>query len=213
MPGRASGLLAASTPAAAAPLAVGTHTMTKTDKKSFNQSLAEWKLFIYNRTTGEFLGRTAKSWGERATVGHPGRPRSGGTPGGVGWEGKAGGGSPRGGPRSHRRPQRSSSWPPDWNASGSGGRGVAWPHSFLAGLAGGLGGEARWQPPPGRVGSFLPARSGRTCCRGLRRRKPGTAARSPERVGAERPASFVRSAPAPRGPGGGGRRRRAVRGS
>ncbi|XP_061275791.1 sodium/potassium-transporting ATPase subunit beta-3 [Bos mutus] len=37
--------------------------MTKTDKKSFNQSLAEWKLFIYNRTTGEFLGRTAKSWG------------------------------------------------------------------------------------------------------------------------------------------------------
>ncbi|KAB0374292.1 hypothetical protein FD755_014548 [Muntiacus reevesi] len=36
--------------------------MTKTDKKSFNQSLAEWKLFIYNRTTGEFLGRTAKSW-------------------------------------------------------------------------------------------------------------------------------------------------------
>ena len=49
MPGRASALLAASTPAAAAPLAVGTHTMTKTDKKSFNQSLAEWKLFIYNR--------------------------------------------------------------------------------------------------------------------------------------------------------------------
>ncbi|KAB0358806.1 hypothetical protein FD754_002962 [Muntiacus muntjak] len=40
--------------------------MTKTDKKSFNQSLAEWKLFIYNRTTGELLGRTAKSWGERA---------------------------------------------------------------------------------------------------------------------------------------------------
>uniref|UniRef100_A0A287DCC8 Sodium/potassium-transporting ATPase subunit beta n=1 Tax=Ictidomys tridecemlineatus TaxID=43179 RepID=A0A287DCC8_ICTTR len=37
--------------------------MTKNEKKSFNQSLAEWKLFIYNRTTGEFLGRTAKSWG------------------------------------------------------------------------------------------------------------------------------------------------------
>ncbi|XP_066101030.1 sodium/potassium-transporting ATPase subunit beta-3 [Saccopteryx bilineata] len=37
--------------------------MTKKDKKSFNQSLAEWKLFIYNPTTGEFLGRTAKSWG------------------------------------------------------------------------------------------------------------------------------------------------------
>nr|KAF6473245.1 ATPase Na+/K+ transporting subunit beta 3 [Rousettus aegyptiacus] len=37
--------------------------MTKKDKKSFNQSLAEWKLFIYNPNTGEFLGRTAKSWG------------------------------------------------------------------------------------------------------------------------------------------------------
>uniref|UniRef100_A0A8C6FXN6 Sodium/potassium-transporting ATPase subunit beta-3 n=1 Tax=Moschus moschiferus TaxID=68415 RepID=A0A8C6FXN6_MOSMO len=36
---------------------------TKKDKKSFNQSLAEWKLFIYNRTAGEFLGRTAKNWG------------------------------------------------------------------------------------------------------------------------------------------------------
>ncbi|XP_003416271.1 sodium/potassium-transporting ATPase subunit beta-3 isoform X1 [Loxodonta africana] len=37
--------------------------MTKKDKKSLNQSLAEWKLFLYNPTTGEFLGRTAKSWG------------------------------------------------------------------------------------------------------------------------------------------------------
>ncbi|XP_036047708.1 sodium/potassium-transporting ATPase subunit beta-3 isoform X1 [Onychomys torridus] len=37
--------------------------MTKTEKKSFHQSLAEWKLFIYNPTSGEFLGRTAKSWG------------------------------------------------------------------------------------------------------------------------------------------------------
>ncbi|XP_006895163.1 PREDICTED: sodium/potassium-transporting ATPase subunit beta-3 [Elephantulus edwardii] len=37
--------------------------MTKKDKKSFNQSLAEWKLFIYNPNTGQFLGRTAKSWG------------------------------------------------------------------------------------------------------------------------------------------------------
>uniref|UniRef100_A0A8I3SBE8 Sodium/potassium-transporting ATPase subunit beta-3 n=1 Tax=Canis lupus familiaris TaxID=9615 RepID=A0A8I3SBE8_CANLF len=69
-PGRASALLAAaaaaasaSAPAAAAPLAVRAHTMTKKEKKSFNQSLAEWKLFIYNPTTGEFLGRTAKSWG------------------------------------------------------------------------------------------------------------------------------------------------------
>lgn len=40
--------------------------MTKTEKKSFHQSLAEWKLFIYNPTSGEFLGRTSKSWGERA---------------------------------------------------------------------------------------------------------------------------------------------------
>lgn len=37
--------------------------MTKTEKKSFHQSLAEWKLFIYNPTSGEFLGRTSKSWG------------------------------------------------------------------------------------------------------------------------------------------------------
>ncbi|XP_058517343.1 sodium/potassium-transporting ATPase subunit beta-3 isoform X1 [Ochotona princeps] len=37
--------------------------MTKKEKKSFNQSLAEWKRFIYNPTSGEFLGRTAKSWG------------------------------------------------------------------------------------------------------------------------------------------------------
>ncbi|XP_007529995.1 sodium/potassium-transporting ATPase subunit beta-3 [Erinaceus europaeus] len=37
--------------------------MTKKEKKSFQQSLAEWKLFVYNPTTGEFLGRTAKSWG------------------------------------------------------------------------------------------------------------------------------------------------------
>ncbi|XP_070289632.1 sodium/potassium-transporting ATPase subunit beta-3 [Myotis yumanensis] len=37
--------------------------MTKKDKKSFHQTLAEWKLFLYNPTTGAFLGRTAKSWG------------------------------------------------------------------------------------------------------------------------------------------------------
>uniref|UniRef100_A0A2K5RH38 Sodium/potassium-transporting ATPase subunit beta n=1 Tax=Cebus imitator TaxID=2715852 RepID=A0A2K5RH38_CEBIM len=36
--------------------------MTK-NEKSLNQCLAEWKLFIYNPTTGEFPGRTAKSWG------------------------------------------------------------------------------------------------------------------------------------------------------
>ena len=58
---RASALLAAATPAAA-PLAVRTHNMTKKEK-SFNQSLAEWKLFIYSTTTREFLGPTAKSWG------------------------------------------------------------------------------------------------------------------------------------------------------
>nr|KAF6374279.1 hypothetical protein mPipKuh1_009502 [Pipistrellus kuhlii] len=37
--------------------------MTKKDKKSFQQSLAQWKLFLYNPTTGACLGRTAKSWG------------------------------------------------------------------------------------------------------------------------------------------------------
>ncbi|KAJ8783691.1 hypothetical protein J1605_008734 [Eschrichtius robustus] len=51
------------------PLDVRTHTMTKKEKKSFNQSLAEWKLFIYNPTTGEFLGRTAKSWGSLCVIG------------------------------------------------------------------------------------------------------------------------------------------------
>ena len=25
--------------------------------------MAEWKLFLYNPTTGQFLGRSAKSWG------------------------------------------------------------------------------------------------------------------------------------------------------
>ena len=42
------------------PLAVGTHTMKKRNKKSFNWSLAQWN---HDQTTGEFLGRTAKSWG------------------------------------------------------------------------------------------------------------------------------------------------------
>lgn len=36
--------------------------MTKSEK-SLNESLAAWKLFVYNPTTREFLGRTAKSWG------------------------------------------------------------------------------------------------------------------------------------------------------
>ncbi|XP_021504110.1 sodium/potassium-transporting ATPase subunit beta-3 isoform X1 [Meriones unguiculatus] len=37
--------------------------MTKTEKKSFHQSLADWKRFVYNPASGEFLGRTSKSWG------------------------------------------------------------------------------------------------------------------------------------------------------
>uniref|UniRef100_A0A4X1U9H4 Sodium/potassium-transporting ATPase subunit beta-3 n=1 Tax=Sus scrofa TaxID=9823 RepID=A0A4X1U9H4_PIG len=37
--------------------------MTKKEKKSFNQCMAKWKLFLYNPTTGQFLGRSAKSWG------------------------------------------------------------------------------------------------------------------------------------------------------
>ncbi|KAM8784494.1 LOW QUALITY PROTEIN: sodium/potassium-transporting ATPase subunit beta-3-like [Rhynchonycteris naso] len=35
----------------------------KKDRKSFNQSLAEWKLSIYNLTTRQCLGHTCKSWG------------------------------------------------------------------------------------------------------------------------------------------------------
>nr|XP_037863598.1 LOW QUALITY PROTEIN: sodium/potassium-transporting ATPase subunit beta-3-like [Chlorocebus sabaeus] len=54
--------LAACNPAASAPLAVRAHNLTK-NEKSLNQSLAQWKLFICNLTTGEFLGRTANSWG------------------------------------------------------------------------------------------------------------------------------------------------------
>ncbi len=64
--------------------------MTKNEKKSLNQSLAEWKLFIYNPTTGEFLGRTAKSWGERAAAGRPGPASVPGAPGAVWWERKGG---------------------------------------------------------------------------------------------------------------------------
>ncbi|XP_013912899.1 PREDICTED: sodium/potassium-transporting ATPase subunit beta-3 [Thamnophis sirtalis] len=37
--------------------------MAKKEKKPFRQSMAEWRQFIYNRNSGEFLGRTAKSWG------------------------------------------------------------------------------------------------------------------------------------------------------
>lgn len=49
-------LLVACTPAAAALLTVGAPTMTKTDKKSSSQSLAKWKLFTYNPTTGNSWG-------------------------------------------------------------------------------------------------------------------------------------------------------------
>ncbi|KAF7243223.1 Sodium/potassium-transporting ATPase subunit beta-3 [Varanus komodoensis] len=37
--------------------------MAKEEKKPFRQSMAEWRQFIYNPNSGEFLGRTAKSWG------------------------------------------------------------------------------------------------------------------------------------------------------
>ncbi|XP_061492898.1 sodium/potassium-transporting ATPase subunit beta-3 [Rhineura floridana] len=37
--------------------------MAKEEKKPFRQSMAEWRRFIYNPNSGEFLGRTAKSWG------------------------------------------------------------------------------------------------------------------------------------------------------
>ncbi|XP_054839675.1 sodium/potassium-transporting ATPase subunit beta-3 isoform X2 [Eublepharis macularius] len=37
--------------------------MAKEEKKPFRDSMAEWRRFIYNPNSGEFLGRTAKSWG------------------------------------------------------------------------------------------------------------------------------------------------------
>ncbi|XP_068810701.1 sodium/potassium-transporting ATPase subunit beta-3 [Struthio camelus] len=37
--------------------------MSKEEKKPFRQSMAEWRQFVYNPRSGEFLGRTAKSWG------------------------------------------------------------------------------------------------------------------------------------------------------
>ncbi|XP_005489512.1 sodium/potassium-transporting ATPase subunit beta-3 isoform X2 [Zonotrichia leucophrys gambelii] len=37
--------------------------MAKETQKPFRQSMAEWRQFIYNPNSGEFLGRTAKSWG------------------------------------------------------------------------------------------------------------------------------------------------------
>lgn len=197
-PGRASALLAASTAAAAAPLAVCTHTMTKKEKKSFNQSLAEWKLFIYNPTTGEFLGRTAKSWGERAAVGRRGRPRSGGRRAGSGGKGKAGDGSPRGGPkssRSLRRPQRFSSGAARLSYGRRRRRGGAAP--FISSVAGGppLAPEAAGPSgSPRRAAPVPSSRPGaeRTCCSGLPPRAAPEAGdpcpeSSPERAGAERP--------------------------
>uniref|UniRef100_A0A7N4V7V3 Sodium/potassium-transporting ATPase subunit beta n=1 Tax=Sarcophilus harrisii TaxID=9305 RepID=A0A7N4V7V3_SARHA len=37
--------------------------MTKDEKKPLEQTLGEWKRFIYNPGSGEILGRTAESWG------------------------------------------------------------------------------------------------------------------------------------------------------
>ncbi|XP_043841031.1 sodium/potassium-transporting ATPase subunit beta-3-like [Dromiciops gliroides] len=37
--------------------------MTKDEKKPFEQTLGEWKRFIYNPGNGQILGRTAESWG------------------------------------------------------------------------------------------------------------------------------------------------------
>ncbi|TFK01157.1 NFU1 iron-sulfur cluster scaffold-like protein, mitochondrial [Platysternon megacephalum] len=37
--------------------------MSKEEKKPFSQTMAEWRQFVYNPRSGEFLGRTAKSWG------------------------------------------------------------------------------------------------------------------------------------------------------
>nr|XP_060623778.1 sodium/potassium-transporting ATPase subunit beta-3 [Anolis sagrei ordinatus] len=37
--------------------------MAKEEKKPFSQTMTEWRHFIYNPNSGEFLGRTAKSWG------------------------------------------------------------------------------------------------------------------------------------------------------
>jgi hypothetical protein len=160
-------LAASSTPAAAAPFAVRAPTMTKNEKKSFNQSLAEWKLFIYNPTTGEFLGRTAKSWGERRRSGQ-----------GRGGRGEGGGpgvtaAPPRAGRRPHsflagRRPLRP--------------RRTAGPRRLRLRL---------------RLRLVLAAGAGRTCCgasRRLRRRKPGP---SPGCTGGRAGASFVRSAAQP----------------
>lgn len=73
--------------------------MAKEEKKPFHQSMAEWRQFIYNRNSGEFLGRTAKSWGKgqwrerapgarrrgrtgrRDRLGRPGAPAALGSPG------------------------------------------------------------------------------------------------------------------------------------
>ncbi|KAK2101634.1 hypothetical protein P7K49_019300 [Saguinus oedipus] len=176
---RASAALAASIPVAAAPPTFRVHTVTK-NEKSLNQCLAEWKLFIYNPTTGEFLGRTAKSWGELAAAGCPGRAAVRGVPGGVGGNGKARGGFPRRGPR-----------PPDPNLGGSG---TARPHSLLAGIAG-LADAHSQGSAACRAGSSLLAGSGAHVLLGPPARR-GAGSRGPL-PGPVRepssPASFVRS--------------------
>lgn len=64
-PGRACAFLAAFSYRGRPPLPwrSATHTVTKKDKTSFNQSLAERKLFIYNRTTGESSGAQRQELG------------------------------------------------------------------------------------------------------------------------------------------------------
>lgn len=188
--------------------------MTKKDKKTFNQTLAEWKLFIYNPTTGEFLGRTAKSWGERAAIGRPvpaavrGGRRAGGRMGKKKREAVPRAGSPR------SRPQRFSP-----RASGFLTRAVAERGPFISRGTGGpsLAAEDRGQPRPGRADLFLPAQSARAAraARPERRRKPGTPARSraPSVRGAERPGLLCTEREGRERPWRRRRLRRAVRGS
>ncbi|KAJ8775619.1 hypothetical protein J1605_001339 [Eschrichtius robustus] len=148
------------------PLDVRTHTMTKKEKKSFNQSLAEWKLFIYNPTTGEFLGRTAKSWGERAAVGRRGRPQSGGRRAGSGGKGRREAAPRAGAPGAAAASARS--------GFRRGRQTRTRPHSFLAESA---GGRARLRGPLAAAAGprrFLPpcrergARAARACGAGSR---------------------------------------------
>lgn len=114
-------------------------------------------------------------------MGARGRPWSGGRRVGSGGNGKAGGGSPRGGPRSRHRlhpPQRFRPRPPDSNPGG--GSGGSRPHSFFY-RAGGPSLAAEAAGPAGSPGPAVPvffsppggARAARAS-RLQRRWKPGT---------------------------------------